>query len=47
MLNGFIVCSSLDCTSGYHAIALSPEDQKKSSFVIPTGKFKKVPFDLA
>ena len=49
MLNSSTVYSSLDCTSGYHHIALSPKAQNKSAFVIPFGKleFKKVPFCLA
>ena len=40
--------SSLDCTSGYHLIALSPEEQKKFAFVTPFGRFdfQKVPFGL-
>ena len=45
MLNGSHVYSSLDCTSGYHHIALSSKAQKKSAFMMPFGKleFKKVP----
>ena len=41
------VYSSLDCTLNNY-ITLSDEEQKKSSFVSPTGKceFKKVPFGL-
>ena len=41
--------STLDCTSGCHHIALSPEVEKKSAFVTLIGKFKfkKVPFCLA
>ena len=40
---------SLDCTSGYHHIALSSEAQEISTFVMPFGEFefKKVPFGLA
>ena len=39
----------MDCTLGYHHIALSSEVQKKSAFVtlLCTLEFKKVPFDLA
>ena len=46
MVNGSSVYSLLDCTSGYHHIALSPEAQKKSAFITPIGKyeFKKVLF---
>ena len=46
MLNGSVVYSSLDGTTVYHHIALSPEAQKKSAFVTSFGKFefKKVPF---
>ena len=48
MLYGTKVYSSLDCTSGYHHIGLSPGAQLKSAFVTPFGKykFKKVPFGL-
>ena len=48
LLNGSIVYSSLDCTSGYHHISLSPKAQKQSTFVTPCGnlEFKKVPFCL-
>ena len=49
MLNGLTVYSSLDCTSGYHHIALSPEAYRISAFMTPFRKFefKKVPFGLA
>ena len=40
MLNSSAVYSSLDCTSGYHYIALSPEAQKKTVYVTPFGKFE-------
>jgi hypothetical protein len=48
-LCGAKIFTSLDCTQGYHHIALSPEAQLKSAFVTPLGKFKfnKVPFGLA
>ena len=48
VLNGSTVYSSLDCSYGYYHIALLPEAQKKSAFVMPFGKFKfkKVPFSL-
>ena len=41
--------SLLDSTSGYHHIALSPEVQKKSTFVSPFGKFefKELHYGLA
>ena len=40
--------SSLNCTSGYHYIGLSPEVQKKSAFVTPINKFDLMigPFGL-
>ena len=48
-LLGSSVYSSLDCTSGYHHIALSEDARKKSAFVTPFGKFEyvKTPFGLA
>ena len=45
MIDSLTVDSSLDCTSGYHHITLSPEAQKKSAFITQL-KFKKVPFGL-
>ena len=33
-LNGSAVYFSLDCTSGYHHLALSPEAPKQSAFFI-------------
>ena len=39
MPNGSTIYSSLDCTSGYHHIALSTEAQKKPAFVTPLGNF--------
>ena len=49
MLNGSTIYLAIDCASGYHHIALSPEAQRNLAFVIPVGKFdfKKVPFVLA
>ena len=48
MLNGLTVYSSLDCTSGYHHIALFPEAKRKSVFITTIGKieFRKVTFGL-
>ena len=49
MLNCLIVYCPLDCTSGYHHIALLPDMQWKYAFVMLIGKFefKKVLFGLA
>ena len=49
MLKSSYVYSSLDCSSEYYHIALSPKAQKESDFITPIGKFKfkKVPFGLA
>ena len=49
ILNGSTVYSSLDYTSGYNHITLSPAAEKKSAFITPFGKFefKRIPFALA
>ena len=49
ILNSSTVYYLLDCTSGYHHIALSPEAQKQSAFVTPINisVFKKEQFGLA
>ena len=51
-LKGFTIYSTFDMRSGYHHMALSPESQPKSTFVIggPQGakfEFKVCPFGLA
>ena len=51
-LRGFFIFSTFDMRSGYHHVALSPESQSKSAFVIggPHGgkfEFKVCPFGSA
>ena len=47
-LQGFKVFSSLDLTSGYHQIRITPEDVPKTAFSAPFGhyKFKVLSFGL-
>ena len=40
LLNSSKAKSYLDCTLGYHHIALSPKTQKKSAFATAVGKFE-------
>lgn len=47
-LHGSTVFRTCDLASGFHQIAMSPEDQHKTAFVTPFGLFEytRMPFGL-